>query len=122
MPSTESLVHVLDYEIVDDSGKVVVDDKEECESMDNICTEEEEEDVDEEFPLIPLAKSKDYATALHHFIIDNLDQPQLFDFADASYKMAQIVNRMVDYSATVQQDISLFFTVVTEMSNEDEHE
>ena len=121
MPSTDSLVHGLNCEIVDDSGKVVGDDEEECESMDDICTEEEEE-VDDELPLIPLTKAKEYATMLHHFIMDNLDQPQLFDFVDASYKMVQVVNRMVDSSAKVQQDISLFFPVVTGTNNEDEHE
>ena len=81
-----------------------------------------EEDVDDELPLIPLTKEKEYATMLHHFIIDNLDQPQLFDFAEASYKMAQAVNIMVDCSAKVQKYISLFFPVVTGTNNEDEHE
>ena len=89
MPSTEYLVNGIDCEIVDDSRKVAGDDEEECESMDDICTEEED-NVDEELHLIPLTKVKEYATALHHFINDNLNQPQLFNFLDASYKMAQV--------------------------------
>ena len=121
MPSTESLVNGLDCEIVDDSGKVAGDDKEECESMDDIFTEEEE-DIDVKLPFIPLTKVKEYATVLHHFIIDNLDQPQSFDFVDASYKMAQVVNIMVDSSAQVQKDISSFFPVVTKTKNGDDHE
>ena len=81
-----------------------------------------EEDVDDELLLIPFTIVKEYGSARHQFIIDNLDWPQLFDFVDASYKMLQKVNIMVDYSANVQQDISLFFTVVTGRNNEGEHE
>ena len=120
MPSMESLVNGLDCEIFDDPGKVSGNDKEECESMNDIFTEEE--DVDNELHLIPLTKVKEYSTALHHFVINNLDQPQLFDFADAFYKMVQVVHMIVESSAKLQQNMSSFFLLLTLTNNEDKHE
>ena len=116
----EALIVGINIEMVDDSGKG--DDNEECESMDVNVHTEEEEDVDDELIQIPLTKAKEYAKALHHFVIDNLDQPQLFPFADSSFQMVQVVNRMVDCSTKVQKEISSYVPVLMEENNDYESE
>ena len=52
--------------------------------------------------------------------MDNLDQPQTLDFAESSFQMVQVVNRMVDYSTKVQKDIFSYFPVLTEEKNDKE--
>ena len=106
----------LNIDMVDDSGKG--DNNEECESMVVDVHTEEEEDVDDGLIQIPLTKTKEYAKVLHHFIIDNLDQPQLFPFAHSSFQMVQVVNRIVDYSTKLQKDISPYFPVLMEENND----
>ena len=119
LPPVDTLIAGLEIEMVDDSRKG--DDDEECESMVDVHTEEEE-DVDDELIQIPLTKAKEYAKALHHFVIDNLDQPQLFPFAHSSFQMAQVVNKMVDCSTKVQKEISSYFPVLMEENNDYESE
>ena len=120
LPPVDTLIVGLEIEMVDDSGKG--DDDEECESMVVDVHTEEEEDVDDELIQIPLTKAKEYAKALHHFVIDNLDQPQLFPFAHSSFQMAQAVNKMVDCSTKVQKEISSYFPVLMEENNDYESE
>ena len=66
--------------------------------------DKDKEDVDDKLIKITLTEAKHYAKALHHFVIDNLNQSQLIEFADSSYRLAQVVNQMVDCGTKVQKD------------------
>ena len=95
---------------------------EECKSIFVNIHTKEEEDVDNELIQIPPTKANEYTKALHHFVIDDLDQPQLFCFADSSFQMVQVVNRMADWSTEVQKEMYLYFTVLSEENNDYESE
>ena len=93
----------------DNSNPLGIVDEEESESRMEVDNEKNEQNdklddnADDELVQISLTKAKEYATALHHFVVDNMGQTtELFELSEASYKMAQAVNHMVD-SSTKQQ-------------------
>ena len=73
--------------------------------------DKEEENADNALIVIPLTKGKEYVTALHYFVINNIDQPQLLRFEEMSLKLARTIKRMVDSSNKKQTDISSFFPI-----------
>ena len=82
----------------------------------------EEDEADDALIDIPLTKAKEYATALHHFIINNIYQPQMLEFEEISLKLARTINCMVDSSNKKQTDISSLFPIHnTTPANLDEH-
>lgn len=123
-PTPETLVTGLQCKVIDDLGNEA-NEEEECESMniENIKNNEEDKDKDEEdgeekLIKITLIEAKHYAKALHHFVIDNLNQTQLIKFADSSYRLAQAVNQMVDCSTKVQKDLLSYFPVQHQQNND----
>ena len=107
-PTPELLVVGFPCEVVDDLENEAKE-EEECESanIENNKEDKDEEDVDDELIKISLTEAKHYAKALHHFVIDNLNQSQLIEFADSSYRLAQIV----DCGTKVQKDLLSYFRV-----------
>ena len=98
----------------------MANDEEECESanIENDKEDKDEEEVDDELIKITLTEAKHYAKALHHFVIDNLNQSQLIEFADSSYRLAQVVNQIVDCGTKVQKDLLSYFPVQHEQNND----
>ena len=86
--------------------------------MKNNNEDEDEEGIGKKLIQITLIKAKEYAKALHHFVIDNLDQPQLIKFTDSSYMLAQVVNWMIDCSTKVQKDLLMYFPIQQEKNND----
>ena len=68
---------------------------------------------------LPLSKAKEYAAALHHFVVNNIDQPHMLEFEEISLKLSRAINWMVDSSTKKQTEISSFFPRVTEMNWQD---
>ena len=106
--TADDIIHP-ECEIVDDSNRLGIVDEEESESRMEVDEQNDEQDdeldddADDELIQMPLTKAKEYATALHHFVVDNMGQnKQLFELSEASFKLAQVVNRMVD-SSTIRQ-------------------
>ena len=89
---------------------------------DNEVDGDEEDDVDDALMDIPLVKAKEYATALHHFVVNNVDQPRMLEFEEISMRLEKAINQMVDCSSKRQTDISSFFPIVTEGNQHDNDE
>ena len=82
----------------------------EVDNENNEQNDELDDDVDDELVQISLTKAKEYTTALHHFVVDNMGQnKELFELSEASYKMVQAVNHMVDSSTKRQRMVSDYF-------------
>ena len=92
------------------------------EHIEAIEEDEEEDDCDDELIDIPLSKAKEYAAALHHFVVNNIDQPRMLEFEEISLKLSRAVHRMVTSSTKKQSEISSFFPTVTEMNQHDNDE
>ena len=106
-------------EVVDDYDHFGITEKESESTIDanneNEMTEEYNDNdeaadnADDKLINISLTEAKKYAAALHHFVVDNMDQPQLAELSEASYKLAKVVNRMVDSSTKRQREIDDYF-------------
>ena len=115
--NVDDIIHP-DIEIVDDSNRLMIYDEEEDErtmegdnNANNEEDDEEDDDADDDLNVITLTKAKEYATALHHFVVDNMGQnKQLLELSEASCKMAQEINRMVTSASTRQRMVSDYFT------------
>ena len=88
------------------------------EHVDAMEEDDEEDDCDDELIDIPLTTAKEYAAALHHFVVNNIDQPHMLEFEEISLKLSRAINRMVDSSTKKQTEISSFFPRVTEMNRQ----
>ena len=78
--------------------------------------DEEREDIsdndgNDKINIISLTQAKKYAVALHHFVTDNMSQPNILQLEDSSYKMMNAVRRMVDCNTNHQTSILDHFTV-----------
>ena len=71
---------------------------------------------------IPLVKAKEYATALHHFIVNNVDQPSMLQFEEVSMRLEKAINQMVDCSSKRQTDIPSFFPIIPKKNRHDNDE
>ena len=70
----------------------------------------EDDHGDNEIIHVPLTKSKEYASALNHFVVNNMWQnKQLLEISDTSYKIVQAINRMVESSTIRQRTVSEYF-------------
>ena len=72
----------LECKVADDADMDIKDKKEGEEEEEEIETEEESDQAYDELNIIFRTKVKEYATTLHHFIINNLRQPRLFEARD----------------------------------------
>ena len=89
--TADDIIHP-ECEIVDDSNRLGIVDEEESESRMEVDEQNDEQDdeldddADDELIQIPLTKAKEYATALHHFVVDNMGQnKQLFELSEACF-------------------------------------
>ena len=102
--------------VVDDSNCPSFNDEEGSErievSNDNTTNESDDEadnEADDKLIKITLTQAKKYATALHHFVIDNMGHAQLSKLSEASYKLSNVINRMVDSSSKQQRTVYDYF-------------
>ena len=90
--------------------------KQTTEHIETTKDDDEEDDCNNELMDIPLTTAKEYATALHHFVVNNIDQPHMLEFEEISLKLSRAINQMVTSRTKKQTEISSVFPTVTEMN------
>ena len=75
--------------------------------------EEESEDEEEEIKICTLTQAKEYAAALHNFILANMStEKSISDFEESSYKTMKAVGRVVDCTRNKQTAMTQYFPVL----------
>ena len=126
-PTAEEIL-TMPLEVVVDAAKRIVgkdEGEQEIEIEDTAAGNEDdnkEDKADDKLIEISLTKAKEYAIALHHFVVNNIDQPRMLEMEEVSLKLSRAIYQLVDCSSKKQKDISSFFPIVSDTNQQNNDE